>query len=347
MSPNQIVAPNKMKKSQSKPSASTRKKTAPITVSKKKAAAAQRQPRIMEAMNNAAVSAAAKKKAACAAAMEIPCWLRESSDIPAHAVRQPRRATPNQSNCYHCPATHCECTRIERILEKAYAACTRQRIAEFGAKRERCAKSVLPNFVTRMISLLDIKANDTFVDLGCGNGSVLYQVALLVPGVRCIGVEIEEHNAAVAREGWARAKKLFLDSSRGSATSSSLSSEIRDVEIITGPLQDVILSSDFAKASRDGRMAIWVSNKLFPGGLNQFIGDRFRRLPPGCRILCMEDLYPHQRAVAALRDPQAFQLFEMTDFCWPHGAVEWCNAEGSIFRHIRTQHEHPEGSITE
>lgn len=337
---------NKSSKTVKKVSTAT-KKIAPVKAvsTRSKKVADERQPRIMEAMAKAAAAAEKKKKSVSPSPTLIPVYLRASSEIPAHALRQDRRSTPNKSDCFHCRETHCRCQKMEQILMEVYASCERQRIAEFGVKKELCAKSVLPNFVTRMISLLDLKPGDTFVDLGCGNGSVLYQVALMCPGVRCIGVEIEENNAAVAREGWPLSKKKFLG--RRSTSAADSSNEIKDVEIITGSLQQLILSSSFAQASRGGRMAVWVSNKLFPGGLNQFIGDRFRRLPPGCRVMCMEDLYPHQRAVAASRDPQAFELFEMTDICWPQGAVEWCRFEGMIHLHVRTQAEHPDGSITE
>ena len=43
--------------------------------------------------------------------------------------------------------------------------------------------------IREILSVLDIRPNQTFVDLGCGDGRVLVEVAKLQPKLHCIGVE--------------------------------------------------------------------------------------------------------------------------------------------------------------
>ena len=68
-----------------------------------------------------------------------------------------------------------------------------------------------------------------------------------------------------------------------------------------------------------------------PRAVTHFMSERFRRLPIGTRIACFDDLYPHGRAVNRTRDPEAFELFDMTDFVWPAHSVEWTRTAGGRF----------------
>lgn len=80
---------------------------------------------------------------------------------------------------------------------------------------------------------------------------------------------------------------------------------------------------------------IWASNLLLPKNINHFLAERFRLLPLHSRVFCLEDFYPHSRDVAKIRDPEAFELFEMADYRWQPGSVEWCTMEGNFYQHTR------------
>ncbi|KEG07735.1 histone-lysine N-methyltransferase [Trypanosoma grayi] len=175
-----------------------------------------------------------------------------------------------------------------------------------------------------MVRLMKIKSEDTFYDFGCGNGSVLFQVAFLT-GARCVGVEISEHNAKVARAAWERLKPE-LESFSGK--------KMPEVEIITADMTKILADKTIFNED-NGRTAILLSNLLFPKSLTHYLSERFRQIPRGARILCFDDLYPHSRSVAAIRDPEAFAFFSMTDYRWQERSVEWCSMEGPFYIHQR------------
>ncbi|RNF15456.1 histone-lysine N-methyltransferase [Trypanosoma cruzi] len=230
------------------------------------------------------------------------------------------RETPNRSGCYHCVEDCCECLWITELLAVCYGSLPTRRQVMTYRKRERCAKSILPPFVARIVRVAKISSHDTFYDLGCGNGSVLFQVALLT-GARCVGVEINEQNATVAQDAW-RSLRPMIEARRGE------------------PVEVEIICADFCSLMRDEKFfgsspVIWAANLLMPGPVNHYLSERFRLLPKGSRVLCLEDLYPHGRSVAKFRDPDAFEMFDMTDFKWQTKSVEWCDTEGPFFMYTK------------
>lgn len=243
------------------------------------------------------------------------------SGRPGDPYRLPLRKEPNLSGCLHCPTLTCPCQQMESLLAEVFNKATKKRVTEVAGYRHLCAKSLLPPFVTRLIRILNIRKEDTFYDLGCGNGSILFQVACIT-GAKCIGVEISKHNAELAIEA-----------------SSILKSEVKrfqlpdpEITIICGDIGE-FLSNHPQFEEQKGKTVILISNLLFPKSLTHFMSERFRSLPSGTRIICFDDLYPHGRSVAAIRDPEAFRLFEMTDYLWQEYSVEWCWMEGSFYVH--------------
>ncbi|CUE72357.1 Hypothetical protein, putative [Bodo saltans] len=228
----------------------------------------------------------------------------------------------NLSDCVHCIATICQCNYFEDMLASTFASLRKKRVTEIAGSRHLCAKSLLPQFVTRMIRLMNITEKDTFYDLGCGNGSILFQVAYMT-GAKCVGVELLPHNAELAREAW-NSMKPILERHSGR--------KMPEVEIVSGDLSLVINDPAFIA---DGNKAVMTSNMLFPKSLTHFMSERFRAMPVGSRILCFDDLYPHSRSVAAIRDPEAFQKFDMMDYIWQEMSVEWTTAEGKFYIHTR------------
>lgn len=242
---------------------------------------------------------------------------------PGDPYRLPLRKEPNLSGCLHCPALTCPCQKMESLLDEIFGKATKKRITEVAGYRHLCAKSLLPPFVTRLVRILNIIKEDTFYDLGCGNGSILFQVACIT-GAKCVGVEISKHNAELANEA------LTI-----------LKSEVKnrhlpdpDITIICGDIGE-FLSNHKEFEEQKGKTVILASNLLFPKSLTHFMSEKFRTLPVGSRIICFDDFYPHGRSVAALRDPEAFRLFEMTDYLWQEYSVEWCWMEGAFYTHRR------------
>lgn len=236
----------------------------------------------------------------------------------------PLRNEPNESGCYHCISESCFCVLFESMLNEVYSSLSCKRITEVAGARYLCAKSLLPTFVSRMVRLMEITSEDTFYDFGCGNGSIVFQVAFLT-GASCVGVEISQHNANVARAAWEVLRpKLELLSGR----------KMPEIKIIAADMTK-ILADKTMFIEEKGKTAILVSNLLFPKSLTHYLSERFRHVPSGTRILCFDDLYPHSRSVAALRDPEAFEFFAMTDYRWQELSVEWCSMDGPFYIHRR------------
>ncbi|KAG8348317.1 Histone methylation protein DOT1 Methyltransferase domain [Trypanosoma vivax] len=244
--------------------------------------------------------------------------------IPNDPYRLPLREEPNESGCYHCIENVCYCTLFGTLLADVYNNLSIKRVTEVLGARHLCAKSILPTFVSRMVRLMEITSDDTFYDLGCGNGSVLFQVAFLT-GARCVGIEISEHNAKLSKAAWESIKpKLETLSGR----------LMPQVEIITADMTKLLMDETFFE-SENGKTGILLSNLLFPKSLTHYLSERFRQVPGGTRILCFDDLYPHSRSVARFRDPEAFQNFSMTDYRWQERSVEWCVMDGPFYIHIK------------
>nr|CCC89256.1 putative histone-lysine N-methyltransferase [Trypanosoma congolense IL3000] len=263
-----------------------------------------------------------KSSSAVSVGKEQPELVHEEkgTGLPGDPFVLPLRERPNRSGCRHCVENSCDCTYVTEELQKCYASLSVSRQVMCRGRRELCAKSVLPPFVSRLIRVAKIIEGDTFYDLGCGNGSVVFQVALST-GARCIGIEINPHNAAVARDAWERLRPIF----------EKRCGRVLDVSIICGDMCSIVRSANYFASSS----VVWIANLLMPRPVNHFLSERLRLLTSGCRVLCMEDLFPHSRPLAAKRDPDAFEKFEMVDYHWQLGSVEWSDAAGAFFLYVR------------
>lgn len=252
--------------------------------------------------------------------------LEEQGDgSPTSPYRLPLRSGPNQSGCVFCPTKVCHCSYFFQFLKECYDAIPLKRISLRYRQPALCAKSVLPSFVSRMIRLGNITEKNLFVDLGCGNGSVVLQVAAET-GARCIGVELDEHNATVARRAVEYARPKLE-------------------ERFNHPLNVSIIHADLCHwlkeegnpvfSSDPPTCVIWAANLLMPKPVNHFLSETLRAISPGSRVFCFEDLYPHSRSVAKIRDPDAFSRFIMKDYMWQLSSVEWCDVEGKFFSYTR------------
>jgi hypothetical protein len=315
--------PKAKKPAAKKPAAHTKKAVAARAAAAKAAAidveveAAPAKPRWLPFASPVDAPISGKKLARCYDATQL------GDGAPGTPFRQPHdRKDPNASGCAHCPTTHCCCEAFDAILSEAIDECDTKRRTDTVGKINLCAKSILPNFVTRLVAILGITAKDTFYDFGSGNGSVLFQVAFMT-GAKCVGVELCEHNAALSRQLWS-AMRPRLELAAGRA--------MPEVEIIAGDLCDVIRPDSFATSPNT---VIWTANLLMPRSVTHFMSERFRTVAPGTRILCFDDIWHHARALHRIRDPEAFELFDMTDYEWPLYSVEWAVNTGEFYRHVK------------
>lgn len=186
-----------------------------------------------------------------------------------------------------------------------------------GTKREMCAKSILPPFVARLVKDLQITSEDTFYDLGCGNGSVVFQVALMT-GAKCVGVELNKHNAEVATLAWASLKPRF---------ERDWKKLMPEVIFISGDLEDTISASEYSSQ----HTVAWFANLLMPLTVTHTVGEVFLQLPPETRLGCMTDPFPHSRGIR-LCNRKAFRNVIVKDIRWTSGTTEWTKVGRIILR---------------
>ena len=110
------------------------------------------------------------------------------------------------------------------------------------------------------------------------------------------------------------------------------------ITIITGDALELVAQPDFWKNASNTRTTkgpvILCNNVLWPRTTTHYLQERCRDAPLDTRICCFDDFFPHGRSVCQSRDPEAFQLFEMKDYVWPKGAVEWApSLEGRFYLH--------------
>ncbi|CAJ1024022.1 putative Histone methylation protein DOT1/Methyltransferase domain containing protein [Leishmania utingensis] len=261
------------------------------------------------------------KAAKLGSGQELLSFTVEVGDgTPRSPYRLPLRTKPNASRCLHCPTHTCYCVWFGEQLEHCYASLALKRETERIKKRELCAKSILPPFVTRLIRIANVATAETFYDLGCGNGSVLFQVAALT-GARCVGVEINPHNAQLAKDAWAFLRPIFEARFKRQLT----------VEIVCADFCTLLCDAAYFPTP----CVIWAANLLLPKSVNHYLSERLRSVPRGTRIMCFEDMYPHSRSLSRLRDPDAFEKFDMLDYEWQPDSVEWCSQTGRFFLYLK------------
>lgn len=239
---------------------------------------------------------------------------------PKNPFHLPLREKENASGCFHCFELECCCAWFTEQLRECFDSIAVKRQVQPNGRRELCAKSVLPQFVSRLVRIARLQRGEVFYDLGCGNGSVLFQVAAMT-GAPCVGIEINPHNAQLATEAWRRLQPIIEKRFQRKL----------HVEIICADFCEVLQSPTYFSASS----VIWAANLLLPRPVNHYLSERFRRVPSGTRVFCFEDLFPHSRSLSKIRDPEAFEKFIMYDYRWQEESVEWCSMEGPFYMYVR------------
>lgn len=247
--------------------------------------------------------------------------IEEGEGTSSSPFRLPLRTKANRADCYYCPSSTCFCEYFTVLLQQTYKEIPVKRIDIRYRQNHLCAKSVLPQFVSRLIRLANIHPEDTFIDLGCGNGSVVFQVAA-VTGVRCIGVELDPHNFDVACHALEYLRPILEE---------KWSRRLR-IELINDDLCRWLSES---KEIFNKPNVIWAANLLMPNAVNHFLSQQFRNLLPNSIVFCFEDLYPHSRSISRIRDPDAFEKFVMQDYVWQPSSVEWCDVGGCFYSYLR------------
>ena len=238
----------------------------------------------------------------------------------SNPLRIPLRESPNGSACYHCPMgiEVCDCVEMKELIWRHLKGTGKSRVSGL---RILNAKSILPNFVSRLIRLLKVSSSDVFWDLGSGHGSVVMQVALQT-GADAIGVEIQRPNVELAEVAWPKIRaewvKRYPDRKVGNVTFLA--------EDMIAVLRRSISPKD--KTAPKAPTAVWAANLLFGSMLNYRMSEVLPQVPSLRGVATMTDVYPHERMLARLRNPVPYNRFPvMRNHLWQPGSVEWSETE--------------------
>ena len=237
-------------------------------------------------------------------------------------IRIINRDVPNTSHCIHCPigVDECDCVEMHDII---WSHLKKVGITRVSGKKAENAKSILSPFVARLIRLLGITSRDCFWDLGCGNGSVVMQVACQT-GATAVGVEIQAANIDIANAVWPRVKAEW---ERRHPTRKAGA-----VHFITSDMLPVLAGSVDGTTGVPMPTTAWAANLLFPPMLNHMLSEALLDQPALRAVGTLLDIYPHHRAVSKKRNPRPFEKFNvMLNHEWQEGAVEWSPVEVQNF----------------
>ena len=237
-------------------------------------------------------------------------------------IRILNRDVPNASNCIHCPigVEECDCAEMQDII---WAHLEKVNMTRVSGHKDLNAKSILPPFVARLIRLLGITRKDCFWDLGCGNGSVVMQVACQT-GATAVGVEIQAANIDIANAVWPSVKAEW---ERRHPTRKAGA-----VHFVACDMFPVLTGSVDGTNGIPMPTTAWAANLLFPPMLNHTLSEALLEQPALRAVASLKDIYPHHSTVYKKRNPRPFEKFPvMLGHEWQEGAVEWSPTEVQNF----------------
>lgn len=95
------------------------------------------------------------------------------------------------------------------IIENIFGHLTQADVRQPSGKHQLNAGEIAPVGVSAIVQAIDISSNDVFVDIGSGSGSILAQIVLQTPVLRCIGLEIRPDLAQKSRDAIQAAKEKY------------------------------------------------------------------------------------------------------------------------------------------
>jgi Histone methylation protein DOT1 len=98
---------------------------------------------------------------------------------------------------------------IYAIVEEIFGHLTRKDVRQPSGKSELNAGEIAPVGVTAIVKEVDFTTQDVFVDIGSGIGSILAQIVLQTPVMRCVGLEIRADIAQKSRDAFEAAKRKY------------------------------------------------------------------------------------------------------------------------------------------
>ncbi|KAJ2520274.1 Nucleosomal histone H3-Lys79 methylase [Coemansia sp. RSA 1939] len=204
---------------------------------------------------------------------------------------------------------------IEQIYNRVVAP-TVGLLRQYKAFSNNVYGEILPTLVNQIIDDAQITSDSVFVDLGCGIGNVVLQVAAQT-GCQASGVEIMKVPARFAqrqaREFEHRMRQYRLDHGSVQVWRGDFCESIEVQRLL--PTADVLL----------------VNNYAFDGALNQNLMQMFLDLKEGARIVSLRPFVTPDHKISARNFHSPESILTVRRFAYWSQCVSWTDSGGEYF----------------
>ncbi|KAG0213529.1 Nucleosomal histone H3-Lys79 methylase [Mortierella sp. GBA30] len=208
---------------------------------------------------------------------------------------------------------------VVHILQQVYSrtvAARASKLNQYEAFSNNVYGEILPILTKEFIQRTKLDQNKTFVDLGCGIGNVVLQVALQT-GAESYGVEIMDTPAKFAKkqakEFEARARAFGLNHG--------------PVSMIHGDFLDTPgLPAILAKAD-----VVLVNNYAFNSALNQSLLQLFLDLKEGCKIISLKTFVSLDHKINVRNAGSVESILRVKKYPYYTNAVSWTHNGGEYY----------------
>ncbi|KAJ2662676.1 Nucleosomal histone H3-Lys79 methylase [Coemansia sp. RSA 1200] len=204
---------------------------------------------------------------------------------------------------------------IEQIYNRVVAP-TVGLLRQYKAFSNNVYGEILPTLVNQIIDDAQITGDSVFVDLGCGIGNVVLQVAAQT-GCQASGVEIMKVPARFAqrqaREFEHRMRQYRLDHGSVQVWRGDFCESIEVQRLL--PTADVLL----------------VNNYAFDGALNQNLMQMFLDLKEGARIVSLRPFVTPDHKISARNFHSPESILTVRRFAYWSQCVSWTDNGGEYF----------------
>ncbi|KAI8870725.1 DOT1-domain-containing protein [Ramicandelaber brevisporus] len=175
------------------------------------------------------------------------------------------------------------------------------------------------SLVTKMIQRSGLTKDSVFIDLGCGVGNVVLQVAAQV-GCRCFGVEIMKSPAKLAQEQIAEFRNRMRLYGLGHGPMRVENADMLDCSALTPLLAkaDVVLCNNYA----------------FGADLNNALAYLLLDLKEGARVISLRSFVPVDHRITPRNISSPASIFRVSRHTYSEGDVSWTNSGGKYFMQV-------------
>ncbi|KAF9974374.1 Nucleosomal histone H3-Lys79 methylase [Actinomortierella ambigua] len=208
---------------------------------------------------------------------------------------------------------------VVHILQQVYSrtvASKASKLNQYEAFSNNVYGEILPVLTKEFIQRTKLNKDKVFVDLGCGIGNVVLQVALQT-GAESYGIEIMDNPAKFAkkqsREFEARTKAYGLTHGK--------------VTMIHGDfLETPELAGILARAD-----VVLVNNYAFNSALNQSLLQLFLDLKEGCKIISLKTFVSLDHKITVRNAGSVESILKVKKYPYYTNAVSWTHNGGEYF----------------